>query len=48
MMRSLMPFMILPLIAWTGWGGVVNGTAQPPERPWRALPLITDGKIDKS
>jgi hypothetical protein len=43
-MRYRMP--IAALLVTVVSGLVVAGADEPPDRPWRTLPLITDGKVD--
>src|SRR4051794_3435405 len=47
-MRPVVRAVALLWIPWAWAGAVVGGNDPPPQRPWRALPLITDGKVDKS
>jgi hypothetical protein len=44
-MRRILPFAAL-LTASVAWPGGAAGDGQP-DRPWRTLPLITAGKVDK-
>src|SRR5688572_15380757 len=46
-MRSVVPLVALLLIPWTWTDPVVGGDEQP-GRPWRPLPLIRNGAVDKS
>jgi hypothetical protein len=42
---QIAPLLLMP---WTGTGIVADGNDEPSDRPWRSLPLIKDGKVDKS
>jgi hypothetical protein len=44
--RSVVDMNILLLIPLAWIGLVASGKAEPPEPPWRSLPLITNGKVD--
>ena len=48
MIHNLMQIAALLSIPLTWIGLVTIGTAEPPDRAWRSLPLITDGKVDQS
>jgi hypothetical protein len=47
-MRNAVPIATLLLIAWTWTGLVAGGDGEQPDRSWRSLPLIEDGKVDKN
>jgi hypothetical protein len=46
-MRNLVPLVALLLILWT-WTALAAGGGEQAGRPWRPLPLIRDGAIDKN
>ena len=47
-MRTAVQIAVLLSVAWTWAGVAVGGNDERPDRSWRSLPLIEDGKVDKN